>query len=116
MKRHKYRAKKTTIGDIAFPSAKEAQYYVDLKLLQRAGEVVKIELQPEFVLQEAYRDKNGKHIRAIKYRADFRVTYKDGRVVVIDVKPSKDFNTREYQLKKKMFLYRYPDIEFEESY
>ena len=113
---NKYRSRKVTVDGITFDSAKEARKYEELKLLQRAGEVVEIELQPEFELQPGYRTPDGNYVRPIKYKADFRVTYADGRVVVIDVKPSKEFQTREYRLKKKMLLYRYPDIEFEEWY
>lgn len=97
---------------ITFDSAKEARKYEELKLLQRAGEVVEIELQPEFELQPGYRTPDGNYVRPIRYRADFRVTYKDGRVVVID---TKGYRTKEYLLKKKMLLYQHPDIEFMEE-
>ncbi|WP_371378827.1 DUF1064 domain-containing protein [Sporomusa aerivorans] len=109
-KKHKYGAVKTIVDGIAFDSRKEAAKYQELKLLQRAGEIVELELQPEYVLQEAFvRDR--KPIRAIVYRADFRAKYKDGRVVVMD---TKGYRTKEYMLKKKMFLARYPDVEFVE--
>lgn len=110
-KKSKYHALKVVIDGIKFDSRKEAQKYCELKLLKTTGKVVEIELQPEFILQEAY-VRQGKKVRAITYRADFRVTYKDGRVVVID---TKGFRTKEYLIKKKLLLARYTDIEFIEE-
>lgn len=109
---NKYGARKVTVDGITFDSKKEARKYQELKLLKRAGEIKDFELQPEFVLLEGFRDMNGTWHRPIKYRADFRVTYKDGRVAVID---TKGYRTREYQLKKKLLLHRYPEIEFVEE-
>ena len=43
--------------------------------------------------------------------ADFRYE-ENGKLVVEDVK---GVRTREYILKRKMFKYRYPEIEFRES-
>lgn len=108
----KYRSRKTEVDGITFDSRKEANKYCELKMLKQAGMITDFELQPEFELQPGYRDKNGKWVRPIKYIADFRVHYPDGRVVVID---TKGYKTKEYQLKKKMLLYRYPDIEFVEE-
>lgn len=109
---NKYGARKVTVDGITFDSKKEARKYQELKLLKRAGEIKDFELQPEFVLLEGFQDLNGTWHRPIKYRADFRVTYPDGRVVVID---TKGYRTKDYAIKKKMFLYQYPDIEFMEE-
>jgi hypothetical protein len=111
LKESKYHSQKVTLDGITFDSQKEANKYAELRLLQMAGEVTKLELQPEFILQEGYRDGNGKWHRPIKYRADFRVIYRDGRVEVIE---TKGFKTRDYLIKKKMFLARYPEINFME--
>lgn len=110
-KESKYKSRKVTLDGITFPSQKEADKYAELKILQRAGEVARLEMQPEFILQEGYRDGKGKRHRPIKYRADFRVTYRDGRVEVIE---TKGYRTEAYRMKKKMFLARYPDINFVE--
>jgi len=111
-KKSKYNSRKVSVDGITFDSRKEAQKYIALKLLQRAGEILSYELQPEFELQPGYRDKDGKWVRPVKYRADFRVTHPDGRVVVID---TKGYRTKDYLIKKKMLLYRYPEIEFVEE-
>ena len=47
-KKSKYGSIKTVIDNITFDSKREANYYNTLKLLKRAGEVLKIDLQPEF--------------------------------------------------------------------
>lgn len=107
----KYHNKKPTIDGITFDSQKEANYYCQLKILKQAGEIKDFELQPEFVLQEGFRDKNGNWHRPIKYRADFKVIYPDGVVEIVD---TKGYKTQVYRLKKKMLLARYPDISFRE--
>lgn len=107
---NKYCAKKTRIDGITFDSKKEADYYCELKMRRMLGEVKDFDLQVPFELQEKFRY-NGKAIRAIVYVADFVVTYKDGTKEVIDVK---GYRTEGYLLKKKMLLYKYPDINFVE--
>ena len=108
-KPHKYRAKRTEIDGIKFDSKREAERYRELKLMEHCEAISDLELQPEFVLQDKFKS-NGKTIRAIKYRADFKYT-KDGAVIIEDVKGMK---TPVYEIKKKMFLKRYPDLEFRE--
>ena len=108
----KYGSRKVTVDGIKFDSQKEARKYSELKLLKRAGEIKDFELQPEFELQPGYRDKCGKKIRAIKYRADFKVIYPDNKVEYID---TKGYRTQVYLIKKKMLLYKYPDINFIEE-
>lgn len=130
-RRHKYGAKRMLVTDddrmyecdllskarivipgTTFDSKAEAQYYLKLKLLQKAGEVTEIILQPEFILYPGYiRKRDGNKIQPVKYIADFHVTYKDGRQEIIDVKGAK---TAEYKLKKKIFEGQYPDLEIKE--
>jgi len=109
-KKSKYHACRTEIDGIKFDSKREAQYYAELKLRQRAGEITGFALQPEFVLQEGY-VRNGKNVRPIIYRADFKVLYPDGREEIVDVK---GYRTREYKNKIKMLLKKYPEIWFTE--
>lgn len=108
----KYNNRKTILDGITFDSQKEADYYCQLLLRQRAGEIKGFELQPEFILQEGFTHE-GHKVRPIIYRADFRINYPDGREQVVDVKGKK---TKEYQLKKKMLLKKYPGIWFTEVY
>ncbi len=106
----KYHNKKVVIDGITFDSKKEGNYYCELKILKMAGKVKDFEMQVPFELQPKFKH-DGKTIRAIKYVADFVVNYPDGRQVVID---TKGFRTKDYLLKRKMLLYKYPDIVFEE--
>lgn len=112
-KESKYKSKKVEVDGIQFHSQKEANKYKELLLEKRTGTILGIELQPKFELQPGFRDsRTGKRIRPIIYIADFRVTYKDGRVVVID---TKGFKTKEYAIKKKLFLRKYPEVDFVEE-
>ena len=91
----KYHNHKTTHQGIRFDSQKEANRYQELLLLERAGEIRSIELQPRYDLVV-----NGHKIGF--YRGDFR--YKDvatGTVILEDVK-SPATKTAVYRLKKKL--------------
>ena len=106
----KYHNKKVECDGIIFASAKEKNYYCELIILRMAGEVIDFERQVTFELQPKFRHA-GKTERAIKYIADFVVKYKDGSTVVVD---TKGFRTKDYLLKRKMLLYKYPDMIFKE--
>ena len=108
MSYNKYKNKKTTIDGFKFDSEMESHYYLYLKQLKEIGEVVDFVLQPSYLLQEGF-SLNGKRIRPITYKADFKVIYKDGHEEVIDVKGKL---TEEFKIKRKMLLYRYRDINF----
>lgn len=114
----KYNATKVEIDGHTFASKREANRYLELKLLERAGEISDLRLQVDFelipnqyVIEKRY-GKNGKPLkdkevlleRKVVYRADFVYTDKDGKTVVED---TKGFRTTEYVLKRKMFLYKY---------
>ena len=100
-KRHKYGARKTEVDGIMFDSAAEAKRYKTLKLLESAGEIHDLALQPKFTLQEPFEFRGVKY-RGIGYRADFKYTKRNGQTVVEDVKGKQ---TTEFKLKWKMLLY-----------
>lgn len=64
-KRHKYHAVKTTVDGITFDSKAEARRYQELKMLEKAGQIVSLECQPIYALHVC-----GVHLG--DYRADFR--------------------------------------------
>lgn len=107
IKYNKYRNKKIEIDGIVFDSIKESVRYKELRLLERAGLIKNIKMQTSFELQPSFK-KNGKTIRAITYRADFDYITKDGRHIIEDVK---GMETPEFKLKKKIFEYKYPELE-----
>lgn len=100
----KYNAVKTEIDGHKFDSRFEAEHYASLKLLERAGVISELKLQPRFLLQEGF-TYNGHKERKIEYVADFQYT-KDGETIVEDTK-SKATRTQVYMLKRKLFLYKY---------
>lgn len=106
-KRHKFNAQKTLRGKILFDSKIEADYSQTLKTLELGGFISALELQPVFELQPRFQGNDGKWRRAITYRADFRFI-EDGKTVVVDVK---GFETETFKMKKKLFEYKFPDIE-----
>lgn len=106
----KYHARKIEKYGRTWDSLKELREYERLLMLQRAGEIMDIELQPQFELQPKF-TYGGKTERAITYKADFKVTYNDGRIEIIECK---GYKTRDYVLRRKMLLYRHPDINFVE--
>lgn len=103
---NKYHARKTVVDGITFDSRAEATRYTELKLLERAGEITSLVLQPEFELIPGY-TKNGKKVRSVKYRADFMYKDRNGQIVIEDVK---GVRTKEFALKKKIFEWKYPDL------
>ena len=111
MSYNKYRNSKITIDSIKFDSLKEGARYQELQLMKKCGEIKDIELQPVFELQPKFIDKDGNKHRKVEYRADFKVINKDGSITIEDVK---GYKTEIYKLKKKMLLFRYPDINFKE--
>ena len=106
----KYHNKKVEYDGYTFDSIREKNYYIKLKLLEKAGKIKELELQKEFELQPSYK-LNNKTSRKITYRADFTFkTTEDDKLHVVDVK---GFRTDVYRLKKKLFEYKYR-IEIEE--
>ena len=88
----KYRAKVTWVDGIRFASKKEAKRYGELKLMEHAGHISKLKLQPSF-------DIVIKGQKICKYIADF--TYFNSKQVRI-VEDVKGVKTPIYRLKKKL--------------
>ena len=107
----KYQNKKVTYNDIKFDSIKEKNRYIQLKMLEKAGEIKDLQLQKTFTLQPGFK-KNGTTYRAITYKADF--VYLDLRTNKNIVEDTKGFKTEVYKIKKKLFEYNYPDLEIKE--
>jgi hypothetical protein len=102
----KYNSKKTKVGNYEFASKKEALRYVYLKDLLDRGQITHLEIQPKYVLLEAFVTNEKKKIRAMHYIADFAYINEQGQSIVEDVK---GFETPDFKLKKKFFLWRYKD-------
>lgn len=98
---NKYGNKKTEVDGIRFDSKKEAKRYLELKVLESAGEISDLRRQVKYELIPSQRI-NGKVVeRKVEYIADF-VYLRDGETVVED---TKGIRTKDYILKRKMMLY-----------
>lgn len=107
---NKYFNKQTKIDGILFSSKKEALRYAELKLLESAGEISDIKIQPKFLLQDGFFYQKKKE-RSIIYIADF--SYIEGGKEIIE--DCKGMKTEVYKLKRKLLLYKYPTINFRET-
>ena len=104
----KYRNKKVLVDGVAFDSKKEAKRYRELKLMEDAGMISRLERQVKFDLLPNQKDPDGKVIeRKVQYIADF-VYVKNGKVCVEDVKGYRDGGAyRVFVIKRKLMLYRF---------
>lgn len=103
---NKYRNKKIQVDMYVFDSIAEGKRYKELALLEKAGEITNLELQPRFTLQDSFK-KNGKTYRKIEYIADFMYKEK-GKTIVEDVK---GIQTDVFKIKHKLFEKMYPELE-----
>ena len=87
-KANKHGAIKTKIDDINFDSKMESRRYLQLKLMRKVGEI-------DFFLRQTAFDLPG----GVKYRCDFQIFWKDGKVTFEDVK---GHETKDFIMKKKM--------------
>lgn len=100
---------KRTYNGIVFDSVLEMKYYRDVILPNvESGYITSYELQKKYELQPKF-EKDGKNIKAITYIADFYIEYSNGTTRVIDIKGMPDSVAK---LKRKMFWYKYPNIDY----
>ena len=128
----KYGNKPVTINidnkSIKFHSTVEKDRFLYLRLLQLAGVISQLELQPKYQIEPPWiRDSDKKKFAGEDYVADFRYI-KDGCLIVEDVKGSKggvlltsgkktkDQRTELYMSKRKRFLRQNQDVTFVEVY
>lgn len=109
----KYANEKVKYDGYTFDSRKECQRYKDLCLMQEAGEIEQLEVQPKFPLKVDGRDvkirseryPNG---RRVSYYADFSyILVKGKRRVIEDVKGAKAIDTPISRLKRAVVEAQY---------
>lgn len=105
----KYGNEPREVNGHIFASKAEAKRYLQLSLMEKAGMIHNLRLQPEYELIPKFK-KGNKTYRKTVYIADFEYE-ENGRIVVEDVK---GFATDVYKLKKKLFEYRYPELTIKE--
>ena len=100
----KYRNKPTTVDGIRFASKAEARRYGELKLLEKAGEISGLDLQPAYNLHTF--NMLDQPVCVGKYVADF--TYNEnGREVVEDVKSPATAKDKLFVWKRRHFEAEY---------
>ncbi|WP_313771956.1 DUF1064 domain-containing protein [Bacillus bingmayongensis] len=99
----------TVVNGIEFDSRTEARYYLYLKSRR---DVTHIECHPSYTLIPSFTiksslTKSGKSKKeALKFTPDFKVTYSDGRVEVIDVKGSKKAINDGFPIRRKLWEFQ----------
>ena len=95
----KYRNKPTFVDGIRFASKKEARRYQELKLLEKAGEISDLELQPRFefpINGEPLKYSSG---RKVTYFADFSYLELYSKTTQNTIEDTKGFVTPVFKLK-----------------
>lgn len=102
MTSNKYGAKRISLSGKKHDSLAESRRYSELSRLARLGVISDLKRQVSFELIPAQYGEDGKLLeRAVTYKADFTY-YKNGKLVVEDVKGVK---TKDYIIKRKLMLY-----------
>ena len=112
VKKSKYNNIKTVVDGHKFDSLKESRRYSELKMMEKAGLIKNLALQPKFEIIPAVKW-NGKTYRKRSYLADF-IYKEDGVVIVEDVKSFITKKNPVYTLKRQLFLIKYPEYVFKE--
>lgn len=99
---NKYHNIPTTVNGITFDSRKEAERYIVLRGMEKAGTIQNLRLQVPYKLSEPYKIA-GKTVKGTKYIADFVYTL-NGREIVEDVKGVK---TAAYRIKRNWMHEKY---------
>lgn len=102
-KPNKYHARTVWLGDERFDSQKEADYYSQLLLQRKAGEVARLVVHPQFEFIV-----NG--VLVGRFTPDFDVTWTNGERQIIDVKGGKATRTEAYSLRKRLFAALYAPL------
>lgn len=109
----KYGARGIDYEGIHFDSIKEHSRYIELKILQRAGEISGLTVHPKYELQPRFKY-NGHVERAITYTPDFEYIAREGWKVVEDVKGGNATKTEAYSIRRRLFIRQHQDVKFME--
>jgi len=107
----KYGAKKTQVNGITFSSRLEADRYQQLLLLEKAGEIAELKLQPELQIMEGWVDpETGEKHRSRFYVGDFKYLDMASHAWVIE--DTKGVETAVFGLKWEYVQSEYPQYVF----
>ena len=114
-KGNKYGNKKVEYDGLKFDSKKEKDRYIFLKAQEKLGNIQDLQLQVKYELIPAIKEEYVEHLKtkdrvktrtvqlAITYTCDFQY-YKNGELIIEDVKSSPKMLAKEYILKKKILF------------
>lgn len=111
MSYQKFGNKPVVVNGIRFQSRLESERYQQLMLLERAGEISGLVLQPEYqILQGFINPETGEKVKSRFYVGDFR--YIDNATNKMIVEDTKGMETPEFRLKWSLVKSLYPQYEF----
>jgi len=101
---NKYHAKKTVYDNITFDSQKEGARYLELKMLEKAGKISHLTVQPKYKLASPHCTVAYPNGRVAIYTPDFSyLSYDDNTLIVEDVKGGKGTMTEASKLRMAVF-------------
>lgn len=109
MRHSKFNAKRVQLGGLNFDSLAEAEHYKKLLALERVKKIVGLQVHPVFELQKPFIDFSGKRQRAITYEADFYYIEPGNPLPIVE--DVKGVETAAWRIKKRLFLYHFPEYE-----
>lgn len=98
---------KRRVYGMVFDSRLESEMYLVVRSEQEKDNIKDLELQKEFVLQDAFTDAAGFRHQKVSYFADFY--FYDNRQKRYRVVDCKGMKTDLFRLKKKMFNHKFKD-------
>nr|DAH20738.1 MAG TPA: Endonuclease [Caudoviricetes sp.] len=115
----KYRNKKVEVDGILFDSKKEANRYIELKLLKKAGEITDLKRQVRYELIPRQREQSTEMYKAGPHKGEYKpgkvveqscyyvadFVYKEGENIVVE--DTKGMRTKDYVIKRKLMLHKY---------
>lgn len=115
----KYRNKKVEVDGILFDSKKEANRYMELKLLEKAGQITDLKRQVRYELIPRQREQSTDMYKAGPHKGEYKLgkvieqscyyvadfVYKEGDCIVVE--DTKGMKTKDYVIKRKLMLHKY---------
>ena len=117
-KGERYNHTKVEVDGLKFDSKKEYQRYLVLKDAEDNGIITELQTQVKFELIPAVTEEYVEHLKTkdkikirtlqlpITWTSDF-VYYKNGEMIIEDVKPSKFLLSDRFVIKEKLFFWKY---------
>lgn len=110
--RNKFFNGKVEYKGLKFDSKAELSRYIELEEMERNGIIRDLEVQPSFLLQDSFKHKSIARKQAkMVYTADFKYT-KDNEEYIEEFKSEYTAKLTDYRMRIKMFLFKYPEINF----